>query len=112
LIEAMFCGAIPITNSGAFMAEPLVDDVNCLAFKNVEELAAAVERALVIDAGEVARMRQAVRNYYERFLDPKAFGGRLGMTDFDRILVNAEEKSVPWVRDFQVGVGAFMAKYC
>ena len=97
LIEAMFCGAIPITNSGAFMAEPLVDDVNCLAFKNVEELAAAVERALAMDDCEVARIRKAVRDYYERFLDSKAFGERFIRTNSTRILVNAEEKSVTLV---------------
>ena len=97
LIEAMFCGAIPITNGGAFMAEPLADDVNCLAFKNVEELAAAVERALAMDVGEVERMRWAVLDYYERFLDPNAFGEKLLRSESARVLVNAEENSVPLV---------------
>jgi hypothetical protein len=41
------------------MAEPLADDVNYLAFKNVEELATAVERALAMDVGEVERMRRS-----------------------------------------------------
>jgi len=97
LIEAMFCGAIPITNGGAFMAEPLADDVNCLAFKNVEELAAAVERALAMDVGEVERMRWAVLDYYERFLEPNAFGEKLLRSERARVLVNAEENSVPLV---------------
>jgi len=97
LIEAMFCGAIPITNGGAFMAEPLEDDVNCLAFKNVEELAAAVERALAMDVGEVERMRWAVLDYYERFLEPNAFGEKLLRSESARVLVNAEENSVPLV---------------
>ena len=81
----------------AFMAEPIVDDVNSLAFKNLKGLVAAVERALAMDNHEVARMRKAVRDYYERFLDPKAFGQMFGKTDFDRVLVNAEEKSVPLI---------------
>jgi hypothetical protein len=97
LIEAMFCGAIPITNGGAFMAEPLADDVNCLAFKNVEELAAAVERALAMDVGEVELMRRAVREYYNRFLEPKAFAEGLRRSDCRRVFVNAEENSVPLV---------------
>jgi len=63
LIEAMFCGAIPITNGGAFMAEALADGVNCLAFENEEGLVAAVERALAMNDCEVARMRKAVRDY-------------------------------------------------
>jgi hypothetical protein len=97
LIEAMFCGAIPITNGGAFMAEPLADDVNCLAFKNVEEMAAAVERALAMDVGEVERMRWAVLDYYERFLEPNAFGEVAMQSNSSRIFVNAEENSVPLV---------------
>jgi glycosyltransferase involved in cell wall biosynthesis len=97
LIEAMFCGAIPITNGGAFMAEPLADDVNCLAFKNVEQLAAAVERALAMDAGKVARMQEAVRDYYGWFFDIKSFGERFIRTNSNRILVNAEEHSVPLI---------------
>jgi hypothetical protein len=97
LIEAVFCGAIPITNGGAFMAEPLVDDVNCLAFENEERLVAVIERALAMDADEVSRMRLAVRDYYERFLEPNAFGEKLLCSESGRVLVNAEENSVPLV---------------
>ena len=57
------------------------------------------------------QMRGAVWDYYGRILDPIAFGEFLGKAGVDRVLVNAEEKSVPWVRDYQTGVGAFMAKF-
>ena len=97
LIEAMFCGAIPITNGGAFMAEPLADAVNCLDFQDAEGLVFCIERALTMDADEVSRMRLAIRDYYERFLDSKAFGERFIRTNSTRILVNAEENSVPLV---------------
>jgi hypothetical protein len=97
LIEAMFCGAIPITNGGAFMAEPLADGVNFLAFKNEEELVAVIERALAMDEREVGRMRSSVRNYFERFLDSKAFAEELRRSDCRRVFVNAEENSVPFV---------------
>ena len=50
-----------------------------------------------MDADEVSRMRLAVRDYYERFLGSKAFGERFIRTNSTRILVNAEEKSVPMV---------------
>ena len=79
------------------MAEPLADDVNCLAFENEEGLVAAVERALAMDDCEVARMRKAVRDFYDRFLDSKAFGERFIRTNSTRIFVNAEENSVPLV---------------
>jgi hypothetical protein len=95
LIEAMFCGAIPITNGGAFMVEPLSDGETCLEFKDVEGLTAAVERALAMGVGEVSRMQQAVRDYYERFLEPEAWFPALIGLEVDRFLVNAEEKSVP-----------------
>ena len=64
-------------------------------FKNVEELAAAVERALAMDDCEVARMRKAGRDYYERFLKPEAFVENVIRSNSTRISVNAEEKSVP-----------------
>jgi hypothetical protein len=97
LIEAMFCGAIPITNGGAFMAEPLKNGETCLEFRNAEGLVSVIERALAMNAGEVARTRQVVRDYYERFLDSKAFGEKLLRSESARVLVNAEENSVPFV---------------
>jgi hypothetical protein len=97
LIEAMFCGAIPITNGGAFMAEPLKNGETCLEFRKAEGWVSVIERALAMNAGEVARTRQAVRDYYERFLDSKAFGEKLLRSESARVLVNAEENSVPFV---------------
>jgi len=93
----MFCGAIPITNGGAFMAEPLKNGETCLEFQDEEESVAVIERALAMDPDEVPRMRQATRDYYERFLVPKAFAEELHRSDCIRVLVNAEEKSVPLV---------------
>jgi hypothetical protein len=97
LIEAMFCGTVPITNGGTYMAEPLTDGLNCLEFEDAVGLVSVIERALAMDAGEVARTRQAVRDYYERFLDSKAFGEKLLRSESARVLVNAEENSVPFV---------------
>ena len=95
LIEAMFCGAIPITNGGAFMAEPLAVGVNCLEFQDEEGLVSVIDRAMAMDADEVALMRLAVWDYYERFLEPKAFAELAMQSNSSRILVNAEEHSVP-----------------
>jgi len=97
LVEAMFCGAIPITNAGSFMAEPLKDGETCLEFEDVEDLVTVIERALAMDAGEVLKMRQAVSDYYDRFLDPKAFAEELSRSDGGKVFVNAEENSVPFV---------------
>ncbi len=97
LIEAMFCGAIPITNGGAFMTEPLRDGETCLEFEDAEDFVSVIERALAMDEREVGRMRSSVRNYYERFLNPKAFAEELRRSDCRRVFVNAEENSVPFV---------------
>ncbi len=97
LIEAMFCGSIPITNGGAYMAEPLKDGETCLEFQDAESLVSVIDRAMAMDADEVALMRLAVWDYYERFLEPKAFVETLVHSESARVLVNAEENSVPLV---------------
>jgi len=112
LIEAMFCGAIPIINGGAFMAEPLEDGRDCLGFFGEADLVTAIEKALSMSDQEIEKMRGAVSKFYEKNLDPRVFGGIIGEARVDRVLVNAEEKSVPWGRDYQTGVGEFMAKFC
>ena len=97
LVESMFCGAIPITNAGSFMAEPLTDGVNCLEFEDAVGLVSVIEWASAMDSGEVSRMQEAVQDYYERFLEPQALAERLRQSDCGKILVNAEENSVPLV---------------
>jgi glycosyltransferase involved in cell wall biosynthesis len=97
LIEAIFCGAVPITNGGMFMAEPLSDGETCLEFQDAESLVSVIDRAMAMDDHEVARMRKAVRDYYERFLKPEAFVENAIRSNSTQISVNAEEKSVPLV---------------
>jgi hypothetical protein len=94
LIEAMFCGAIPITNGSLFMAEPLSNRGTCLEFEDAEGLVAVIEHALAMDAGEVELMRRAVLEYYDRFLEPKTSAQELVGNEGERVFVNAEENSV------------------
>jgi len=105
LIEAMFCGAIPITNGGAFMAEPLEDGRDCLRFSGEADLVAAIEKALSMSDQEIEKMRGAVWKFYDKNLNSGAFWEMIGEAGPDRVLVNAEEKSVSWDRDYQTGVG-------
>jgi len=79
------------------MAEPLSNGKTCLEFQDLEGLVAAVERALAMDEREVERMRSYVRDYYDRFLEPKAFAEELSRSDCRRVFLNAEENSVPIV---------------
>ena len=95
LIEAMFCGAIPITNAGNYMVPALRDGVDYLAFEDGEGLSSLIERTQAMDVGEVEFMRQAVREYYKKFLAPDSWLEKLIGSDSDCLLVNAEENSVP-----------------
>jgi hypothetical protein len=112
LVEAMFCGAIPITNAGAFMAEPLEDGRDCLGFFGEADLVTAIEKALSMSDQEIEKMRGAVWKFYDKTLNPRVFGGIICEARVDRVLVNAEEKSVSWGRELESGVGEFMAKFC
>ena len=50
-----------------------------------------------MDADAVVLMRRAVLEYYDRFLEPKAFAEELRRSDVGKVFVNAEENSVPFV---------------
>ena len=97
LIEAIFCGAIPITNAGVFMTPPLEDGRNYLEFYNSAGFSNAIEKALAMTDSELLELRLAAFDYYRRFLNPVAFGHSLEVFARGRLLVNAEEKSVPFV---------------
>ncbi len=97
LIEAMFCGAVPITNSGLFMTPPLEDGRNYLEFYNSAGFSNAIEKALAMTDSEILELRLAAFDYYRRFLNPVAFGHSLEVFARGRLLVNAEEKSVPFI---------------
>jgi len=77
------------------MVKPLANGMNCLEFEDEDGLLPVMELALAMDEREVERMRRAVLDYYEWFLDSKAFVERFFGTNSNRILVNAEENSVP-----------------
>lgn len=95
LVEIMLCGAIPITNASGFMAPPLEDGRTCLAFDDTRGFEATLNRALAMSPEEVATMRRAAMDYYDKFLEPSSFWGRLVPIANKTLLVNAEEKSVP-----------------
>lgn len=99
LIEAMMCGAIPITNAAGFMAPPLESGLTCLAFDDAASFEDILNRALDMPPEEVTRMRRAVMEYYDKFLEPSSFGRALASRREDVLLVNAEERSVPFAFD-------------
>lgn len=95
LIEAIFCGAIPITNAGPFMVPQLQDVENCLAFKDEEGLISVLEWALKMEDGKIRTIQSAVQEYYNKNLDASIFWGDLIHSNAEKIFVNAEENSIP-----------------
>ncbi|MDW8322984.1 MAG: hypothetical protein RMK60_02675 [Burkholderiales bacterium] len=77
IIEAMAVGTIPITNYPEWMDPPLRHGVDCLAFDTLAELESVLRLALALDAAQIAQMRSAVIDYYERYLRPQGFVARI-----------------------------------
>lgn len=95
LIEALYCGAIPITNGHAFMDPPLSHSIEALTFTTIAEFHAAIQEALAMPPERIAAMRQAVARYYQQHLEPTAWWQRFVESRASRLLMNAEELSVP-----------------
>ncbi len=95
LIEALYCGAIPITNAHAWMHPPLRHGVEALTFETLNEFHAAIDEALAMPEPRVQAMRRAVASYYREHLEPANWWRRVVESRATRILVNAEELSVP-----------------
>ena len=70
IVEGMAAGCIPITNYAGWFWPPLTDGENCLTFTDPPSLLAAVRRALSLPAGEIARLRAGVLEYYDTHLSP------------------------------------------
>ena len=72
----------------------LQDGENCLEFSGQADFFATIQKALTISDQVIGKMRQAVLEYYLRYLEAVSFGKQFGNTSFDFLTVNAEEKSV------------------
>lgn len=95
LIEAMYCGAIPITNAHRYMHPPLRHGVEALTFETMAEFHAVIERAQLMSEEEIRAMRKAVVSYYRNHLDPILWWHRFMASGESVLLINAEEVSVP-----------------
>jgi hypothetical protein len=96
LIEAMFLGAIPISNYASYLSPPLENGINCLSFDTQEDLCAAIQKALNMDEKEIERLRVGVAEYATNHLSTTAFGRRLRveLKKSPTIVVNGEDYSV------------------
>lgn len=97
LIEAMYCGSIPITNAHHFMYPPLRHGVDALIFNTLSEFDAVIGEALAMPEHLIATMRRNVAKYYQDHLEPAAWWLRFAASGDTKLLVNAEEVSVPLI---------------
>lgn len=70
LIEAMAVGTIPVLSYEDWLAPTLVHGQNCLTYRTLEELPALIDAINQMDQSAIAKMRQAVIDYYDRYLSP------------------------------------------
>ena len=77
LIEALAMGCVPIINYADLMTPPLRDQVNCLAFKSLEQLGMILETMPKLTPDPIETMRQEAFDYYQLYLDPASVGRSL-----------------------------------
>jgi hypothetical protein len=78
IVEAMAVGAIPITNYPQWFHPPLEDGMHCFAFQSYDDLLETLALVRDMPSEQLEVMHQAVLAYYDAFLDPIRFRGRLG----------------------------------
>lgn len=105
VVEAMAAGCIPVLQYPHLMEPPLEHGVNCLAFKNANELNDILEHIPLVSAMEIIAMRKRVLAYYQDHLSPQAVIGRMNALIGTNTLlrVNAEMLSTQLFRQLQAG---------
>jgi hypothetical protein len=95
LVEGMSVGTIPILSYEDWLDPPLRDGVDCLAYRTTAGLGEAVERALSLGAGEIARLRANVVRHHAEHLTVDSFARRLcpQLERSPTIVVNSERES-------------------
>lgn len=93
MIEAMAMGTIPVFNSPHLFQPRLRDGYDCLSFSTPDELDAVVRRVLEMDAQEIQKMHERVREFFDRNLDPATwFRGLLSRCGEGLTTVYVEEE--------------------
>jgi hypothetical protein len=77
IVEAMSVGCIPLTNYADWLSPPLTDGVNCLRFRDRDDLLSRVHDVRSAGSETIARLRRGVIEYYDRHLAREPFLSRL-----------------------------------
>lgn len=94
MIEAMFCGAIPVTNYNHLFFPPLLDMVQCISFSDHNGLHYAVARCLQASRAEIGVLREKVFAYCVQHLTPESFLKKIESKEVSEIICNDEKESI------------------
>lgn len=70
-IEALAVGTVPIIQYPELFHPPLEHNVNCLVYKDKQELVEIVARAMHMSSIDVATLSARASAYYDQYLEPK-----------------------------------------
>lgn len=76
-IEALAVGSVPIIQYPELFYPPLEHNVNCLVYKNKQELVDVLKRAMSMSPEDAATLSIGAAAYYDQFLEPKRVVQRL-----------------------------------
>lgn len=93
LIEAMYCGCIPILQHPGLFDPPLEDGINCLVFNSRESLKERIETALAMDSEKLSEMQKEVKHYYNAYVSPEYFKSVLTNQRFKRYYFQVNQVS-------------------
>ncbi|MCA0131987.1 glycosyltransferase [Winogradskyella alexanderae] len=96
LVEAMFCGSIPILQDvySKMMPVTLGHGLNCFVYKNEEDLKAISSLIQNLSLSEIAKMKSKVLDYYESNLSSKAVVEKLLNRKKTKFYLQAEGYSI------------------
>lgn len=91
VIEAMSVGVIPIINYQDWLNPSLRDNVDCLVYRDREDIQTIIDRALSLTDQEVISLRENVSAYYKKYYSHFDFESK---ETKELILINEEIKDL------------------
>lgn len=99
IAEAMSVGCIPILhkNYAALMSPKLINGVNCLIYKDLNDLDFLMKSFFKLKEAELRQMQDKVFEYYKEHLSPSAVVGKIENNNFEKIYIQAEVISLSYL---------------
>ena len=95
IVEAMAVGTVPLTEYPEHFDPPLTHGKNCLAYAGEEGLVSRVRETVEARPEELAAWSRGAADYYDRFLSPGGFVGRIEADPRPTIFVHLKAHERP-----------------